>query len=206
MHKRLYDSDLDQSQADARRWQRLALIVAVADLLLTGRIALMSSHEKVIITPPTIAQSFWVKGSKVSPSYLEQMAQYYAGLMLTFSPDSLRSQKDVVLRFTDPAYHGALDAQLTADIDRVTRDRISEVFYAANTRVRLDALEVAISGDLIIDVGSQQASVKHPTYVIRFSNRDGQLFVASFTESQHENDPFGDRGSPTAAAADAAQP
>jgi conjugal transfer pilus assembly protein TraE len=205
MDKRIYDSDLDQSQADARSWQRVALIVAVADLLLTGRIVLMSSHEKVIVTPPAITQSFWVKGSSVSASYLEQMGQFYADLLLTFSPDSFRARKDLVLRYTDPAYHGALDAQLTADLDRISRDRISEVFYPANTRVRLDALEVAISGDLITYVGSQQASVKHPTYVIRFSNRDGQLFVASFTETPHENDPFGDRGGPAAAPADAAQ-
>jgi conjugal transfer pilus assembly protein TraE len=204
MLTRQYDSDLDQSQTDLRRWQRIALIAVAADLLLSLRIVTLSSHEKVIVTPPAITQSFWVKGSQVSPAYLEQMGQYYAGLLLTFSPDSFRSQKDLVLRYTDPAFHGALDAQLTADLDRITRDRISEVFYDATTRVRLDALEVAISGDLVTYIGSQQASVKHPTYVIHFSNHDGQLSVRSFTESSHENDPFGDRDSP-ATAADPAQ-
>ena len=204
MLTRQYDSDLDQSQTDMRRWQRIAVLVAMADLLLSLRLVTLSSHEKVIVTPPVITQSFWVKGSAVSPTYLEQMGQYYAGLLLTFSPDSFKAQKDLVLRVTDPAYHGALDAQLTADLDRITRDRVSEVFYIANTRVRQDGLEVALAGDLITYIGSQQASVKHPTYVIRFSNHDGQLFVRSFTETSHENDPFGDRGS-AAAAADPAQ-
>lgn len=193
MDTRRYQSDLDQARATARQWRRAATIAIVVNLLLSLRVLTLDTREKTIITPPVVTEAFWVKGSQVSPSYLETMARYFAGLALTFSPSSILGQKDVLLRYADPTAHGALDAKLTEDADKVQRQKISEVFYPARTRIRAETLEVALSGDLVTYVGQQQTGVAHTTYVIRFINRDGQLFVASFNEAPHESDPFGDR-------------
>jgi conjugal transfer pilus assembly protein TraE len=194
MDTRRYLSDLDQARALLRQWRLVAMLVIAADLLLTLRILTLDTREKTIIVPPVVSAAFWVKGSEMSPSYLEAMARYFANLALTFSPTSILGQKDVLLRYADPAAHGALDAKLTEDADRVQHQKISEVFYIARTRVRAAALEVALSGDLVTYVGEQQTGLVHTTYVIRFTDRDGQLFVAAFTEASHESDPFDDRG------------
>jgi conjugal transfer pilus assembly protein TraE len=198
MDTRRYQSDLDQARASARQWRRTAALVIAGNLLLAVRVLTLDTREKTIITPPVVSEAFWVKGSQVSPSYLETMARYFANLALTFSPSSMAGQKDVLLRYADPSAHGALDAKLTEDADRVQHQKISEVFYPARTRIRTETLEVALSGDLVTFVGAQQTGVAHTTYVIRFINRDGQLFVAAFTEASNESDPFGDRSAPAA--------
>jgi len=195
MEKRKYDSELDQARADSKRWRLISIAVIAIDLMLAIRILTLDTREKTIVIPATVTESFWVKGSQVSPTYLEQMARFYAGLALTYSPSSILEQKKLLLRYTDPAAHGVLDAKLTEDADRVARNKVSEVFYPTQTRVRQQSLEVAITGDLSTYVGQQQTSATSTTFVVKLINRDGQLFVSSFTEANNDTDPFGDRDS-----------
>jgi conjugal transfer pilus assembly protein TraE len=188
-----YDSDLDDARSRARTWQRVAVGVLVIDLILALRLVTLDTREKTIVMPPVAYTEFWVKGNEVSPSYLEAMGRYFTGLMLTYDPSSFAAQKDVILRYADPSAHGALEARLSEDADRIARERLSQVFFPAQTRVRSESLAVAFSGDLAAFVGEQPTDPHHATYVIRFINRGGQLFVASFKEAADENDPFDDR-------------
>ena len=193
MDRARYDSDLDDARARLRTWQRIAVAVIAIDGLLALRLLSLDTREKTIVVPPVAYSDFWVKGAEVSPSYLEAMGRYFAGLMLTYDPSSFATQKDVVLRYTDPAAHGALEAQLTQDAERIKRERISQVFYPAQVRVRAESLQVAFSGDLASFVGQEPTDPRRATYVLQFTNRGGQLYVASFKESSDETDPFGDK-------------
>lgn len=193
MDRRRHLSELDASRSEVRTWKRTAAAALLIDAALTARVATLDTREKTIVVPPVVSEAFWVKGGDVSPSYLDAMARWYAGLALTFSPATVKGQGETLLRYTDPEAHGAISARLAEDADRVSRTRISEVFYAAHSRVRPESLEVAIAGDLVTFVGEQTASTKHATYLVRFVSRDGQLSVVSFKEADNESDPFGDR-------------
>ncbi|MDD3765461.1 MAG: type IV conjugative transfer system protein TraE [Pseudomonadota bacterium] len=193
MDRALYDSALDDTSVRLRRWRRVAVALLAIDLLLSLRLVTLDTHEKTIIVPPVPFGEFWVRGDQISPSYLEAMAQYFAGLMLTYSPASFAAQKDIVLRHADPSAHGALDAQLAEDGERIHRSRLSQVFYVAQTRVRADHLDVVLSGDLAVFVGQEVLKPRRASYRLRFVQRGGQLYVSTFQEIQDESDPFGDR-------------
>lgn len=193
MERARYDSELDDTRYRARSWQRMAVALIAIDLILALRIVTLSTHEKTIVVPATPFQEFWVQADQVSPAYLEAMGRYFAGLMLTYSPSGFAEQKDIVLRYADPSAHGPLETQLTGDAEKIRRNRISQVFYPAQTRVRADALEVALDGDLAVFVGQEPLTPRRARYLIRFVNRGGQLYVAAFQEVPDESDPFGDR-------------
>lgn len=193
MDRARYDSDLDDARAWLRTWQRIAVAVIAIDCLLALRLLTLDTREKTIVVPPVAYSDFWVKGAEVSPSYLEAMGRYFAGLMLTYDPSSFTTQKDVVLRYTDPSAHGALETRLTEDAERIKRERLSQVFFPAQVRVRVESLQVAFSGDLDTFVGQEQTDPRRTTYVIQFTNRGGQLYIASFKEAPDETDPFGDK-------------
>jgi conjugal transfer pilus assembly protein TraE len=196
MDRARYDSALDDTRLRLRSWQRAALGLIAVDLLLTLRVVSFDTREKTVVVPAALSQSFWVQGDEVSPAYVETMGRYFAGLMLTYSPTSFSEQKQIVLRYADPEAHGPLEAQLTADEDKIRRNRVSQVFYIAQTRLRPDARSLAFSGDLATFVGQEPLSPRHATFVLRLTQRDGQLYVASFQEAHDESDPFGDRDRP----------
>jgi type IV conjugative transfer system protein TraE len=190
MDQRHYESDLDQLRAGRKRLRLGIAVLLVIDALLTIRLVTLDTRVQTIVAPPEISKPFWIKGDQVSPSYLEQMARFFAALVLTYQPDSLNEQDSVFLRYVDPGAYGTLSEKLAAEALRVQHDRLSQTFFPSDVRVRPSALAVALGGDLISYVGDQLASRKHTIFVMRFVMRGGRPFVSSFMEAPDENHPF----------------
>ena len=190
MERRRYRSMLAQAISRRNLWAGLALLLAASNAALAMRLATVETYEKTIIVPPDIERPFWVKGPEASPEYLEQMALWYAGLAMTFSPASLPRQVQTLLRHADPRYYGALSARLAEDLERVRRTQISQVFYVSAVQRR--GSRVALRGDVVAWVGSKRAASRRTAVLVGMRMAGGRLVVTELKEVDHD-DPFGDR-------------
>lgn len=73
------------------RLQRLIhqrnLFVGISSVLLMANLLLAFKNffykERVVIVPPELHQSFWVEGNRVSNHYLEEMALFFAQVLIS---------------------------------------------------------------------------------------------------------------------------
>src|SRR6266446_6893475 len=82
------------------RVQRLWLFGCFCLLfLLAATLMLTVGRVRTVLTPPTIAKTFWVDEDKVSGSYLVQMGEFVAHQILDVTPDNLDYKASVVLQY-----------------------------------------------------------------------------------------------------------
>lgn len=170
--------------------QRNMLMVGCSALLATTCIqalCLLNKSEHVIIMPPEIKQAFWVERHRVAPAYVEEMALFLSGFILNVSPASSAYQRDVVLRYATPSSYGTLKRQLIADEKRLLKHNVSTSFRPID--VKVEGLNVQLTGDLMTYVGDKRVSQVRETYMVVLSFKHGQVQLQSFTcpgESAHD--------------------
>lgn len=166
----------------------LACGLMVLCVLLATLIFYLSNRERIVITPPVIDRSFWVTNSQVSPEYLSEMTVFFAYLRLNVTPDTVDSQRQLLLRYVDPRYYGQLNDALIAERDRILQQHISSAFYPVNVQVNSKALAVVITGDLTSSIGTTPLPTQRVTYAVTYRYNNGRLFVSQFQEvHSHDN-------------------
>jgi conjugal transfer pilus assembly protein TraE len=148
-------------------------------------IFLLSSREKTILVPPTIEKSFWVSAQHVSPEYLSEMTTFFANLRLNITTESANQQREMLLRYTDPAYHNVLKAQLIQEADRINEQHLSMAFFPVNVKVDAKHVKAMIEGDIKSYVGESALPTKRVSYLIAYRYDTGRLLVKSFEEIKH---------------------
>jgi conjugal transfer pilus assembly protein TraE len=173
--------------------QRNVLGALVVILFVTNTlqgIRLFFRHERTIIVPPELRQEFWVEGQRFAPSYMQEMALYFAHLLLNVSPTTLGVQGDIVLRYVNPEAYGTFRTKFMADATKLSKDNASLGFHPISTKVLPDALVVEITGDLLTYMGSKVVSIHRETYRLAFTHQQGRLGIKSFTCIHSDNPHF----------------
>lgn len=177
---------------------RLRDIVAQRNSLLTVCFSLMLivfvqalytlfKSEHIVIVPPETKQSFWVERNRVSASYIEEMALFFATLILDTSPASAAYQRDVLLRYAVPESYGQLRAMLLEDEGRSKKEQLSTSFKPASIQVNPKSLTAELTGDLISYVGQKHLSQVRETYRFVFTYKQGRLLIQSFEAVRSQN-------------------
>ena len=155
-----------------------AVLMGIA--LLQGMF-LFVHHERVILLPPEVKQSFWVEGNRFSPIYLEEQGLYFAHLLLDVSEANILTQGEILLRYVDPQAYGAFKKRLFEDAQRLKKDNLSLVLTPVTCEVNPTALQVDITGDLNGYVGMKKVTTHRETYRLGFTSRKGRLFLSAFS-------------------------
>src|SRR5690242_10433642 len=93
----------------------IALSITVGLSLLLGfSVFCLVGKERVVIVPPIVNRDFWVATDTVSDSYLEQMAEFFAGLLLNVTPNSFATRSEHLLQHVAPNAYPVLKTQLVA--------------------------------------------------------------------------------------------
>lgn len=162
------------------------LVLASASLLLCLLLVVLcfylSNRERIVVVPPTIERSFWVSNSEVSADYLSQMTTFLAYLRLNVTPDNVNNQRQLLLRYTDPAFYGPFNDQLVADQDRIAAEHVSSAFYPVGVEVDAKKLIAVITGDLTSSVGTTQIPPQRVTYAMHYRYVNGRLWLTQFEE------------------------
>ena len=136
--------------------------------------------ERIIVVPPDIKQEFWLEKNKVSASYLEEMALFFADLILESSPESAAYKRDIILRNTVSSGYGPLKTRLLEDEERLKKEHLTTSFQASSVKVDPEKLFVELTGDLIHFVGEKRISQSRDTYQFQFEYRHGRLLIKAF--------------------------
>jgi len=166
------------------RFQRNVVAGTCALLLITNMaqsLWLFWRHERIIITPPQLTQSFWIEGNQFSPQYLEEMALHYAHFLLDVTEKNILYQGDILLRYVTPESYGAFKAKLLADEKQLKQDHLSTRFSPTDVVVYPERLAVELSGELMSYVADKKISQVKETYQIRFRNQSGKLLIEDFS-------------------------
>lgn len=185
------DFSIKQSRLADIKVQRNALLGACALLLLSNSIQailLIYRHERIIVAPPQLTQSFWVEGNQFSAQYLEQMALHYAHLILDVTEKNILYQGDIVLRAVTPESYGVFKEKLLSDEKRLQKNNLSTRFSATECKISQETLTVEITGELMSYVADKRISQIHETYQIQFQNQSGRLLINSFSLVKSEKE------------------
>lgn len=183
----LYQGRLSHIQVQRNFLVGLCVILSLSILLQTW--LLCFKKERVIISPPELTQSYWVEGNRFSNNYIEEMALFFAHLLLDVTEASLIPQGEVLLRYVIPDSYGAFKTKLLQDHKRLKQQQLSLHFSPQSTKF-IKPLTLDISGMLTSYVAAQKVGQVKETYRIKFTQKQGRLFLAAFevvqAESKHE--------------------
>lgn len=162
------------------------LAVACGSLLLNILLGIgiisMIGHERIVVVPPRIAQTFWVSHSEVSPEYLSEMSYFFASLRFNITPSTAENQREMLLRYVSPEYYESLKTQLINEAQHISQTHINIAFYPVDIKVNPEHMIAIIEGDLVSTVGTNQLPNQRITYKISYNYHAGRLLVKSFEE------------------------
>jgi conjugal transfer pilus assembly protein TraE len=156
----------------------------IVTLILTGIIVfegyLISekvNNQKVIVLPPKISKPFWVTGNIVSKSYLEQMGQFVAFYLFDISKNTAKYSVENILTYVEPDFYGKVKAMLYNQIQYISENDISRVFYPSKITVQKGTITVVgIIKDLI---GNNVVNTKQIKLVIGYKIKQGRFWINS---------------------------
>jgi len=173
----LHEKRLSHSMAQRKFLVGLSGVLLLIVLLQTT--LLFFKHEKIIISPPELRQSYWVEGNRFSPSYVEETALFLTHLLLDVSEASIIPQGEIILRYVWPESYGDFKKKLLADEKRLKKQQLSLHFKAKTIEFHAPLI-LDMQGTLLSYVGSKKISEVQETYRIGFTQRQGRLFLESF--------------------------
>jgi conjugal transfer pilus assembly protein TraE len=174
---------LKQKRVSSFSLQRNALAGLSAVLLtvvVLQTVLLFYRSEKIIIHPPELKESYWVEGNRFAPSYLEEMAAYFAHLLLDVTETSFPYQSEIVLRSVDSQSYGHFKTKFLEDLARIKRTNISTHFQLSESTISPETLSVELTGELLGYVALKKISQERETYRVTFRAYKGRLFLKSF--------------------------
>ena len=172
-------------------------LLAGVGALLLGVVLLQSiflffRSERIIISPPELHQSYWVEGNRFSESYLEEMAVFFAHLLLDVSAETLLYQGEVALRSVDADSYSRIKTKIFADAAKLKKENVTSRFQPKKARVMRDQLEVQLKGTMTQYVSGKSVSNFEETFAVRFSAYKGKLFLKDFALLETKNTKFND--------------
>ena len=195
-----------QDLASVRRATVLLIALLIGSMLVNLVLAALtfrlSSHQRVVVMPPSVHKTFWVEEERVSAEYLEQMGYFLMQLTLNVTPQSVDHQSKVLLQYASPAAYGELRATLLSASERLKRDGAATVFSARDLTVDEGTLRVGIRGQLTTFISDRRVSEVTKGYAIEFQYTAGQIFLKAFRET-NPNDPLETKPNPASVAAGA---
>ena len=161
-------------------------------IVLLQSIFLFFRHERIIVSPPELHQSYWVEGNRFSESYLEEMAVFFAHLLLDVSSDSLLYQGEVILRHVDAESYSRIRTKLFADAAQLKKENATSRFQPKKAIVSRNSMEVQLKGTMTQYVSGKAVSSYEETFVVRFSAKNGTIYLKDFALLATKNKTFND--------------
>ncbi|MDD3476969.1 MAG: TraE/TraK family type IV conjugative transfer system protein [Sulfurimonas sp.] len=134
-------------------------------------------NQKVVFMPPKVVnQEFWVTGNEVSKSYLNEMAQFTVFNLMNVTKETAKHNIDNLLVLVSPDYYYEVKANLIEQMNYITDNAISRVFFPSVVNVDQKGL-IKVTGvmkDIISDkiMKSEQAVVR-----IEYQIKQGRFWI-----------------------------
>lgn len=158
----------------------IAGIGLLANLLLA--ICLLGRQEKVILIPGQLNQEASLYGTVFSTSYMEEVTNFFVGLLLDLTPSNVEYKSSIVLKHVDVSSYDTLKKYFDDEEEKHKKYNLSTSFAITNLTVK--GLQVEIYGILTSRFGDSGKQEQNMTYLIHYKNRAGRLFLEKFETIQ----------------------
>ena len=172
----------NQTLTERNRLLLALSVIGTLTLLLGSSVFYLVGRERIVVVPPIVNQDFWVAGDTVSDSYLEQMASFFAGLLLNVTPNSFAVRSQQLLQHVASLGYPALKAQLVEQQLEIERRALSTSFHPSSFKIDRQKLLVELKGELKLMVGNAPVQLQSKTYQIQFIQSQGRLYIQGFDE------------------------
>jgi conjugal transfer pilus assembly protein TraE len=183
---------LNQHRLGDLKFQRnvvAGICVVLLSISAVQSLCLFFRHERIVITPPQLTQSFWIEGNRFSPQYLEEMALHYAHFLLDVTEKTVLYQGEIILRYVAPESYGTFKAKLLEDEKNLKTNHLSTRFAPSDVVISPDQLRVDITGELMSYVADKKISQIRETYRFQFHTQSGRLLIKDFSLVKSDRNP-----------------
>jgi type IV conjugative transfer system protein TraE len=190
MEKKVIIASIDRVSRQRNLFMGLTLCLTGSLLLISIR--LFSFDQKIVLVPGLVTEMS-LSGSRVSSSYLEQMALIFLSQLLDISSGDIKHKRDLVLKYTShssAAYSREINEYFAKAEDEYQRFDLATHFTVKNMKLEPDTLQVLASGILTSWYGKKGYESTEVTYKINFEYNGGYLRLKEFglvKEEESEN-------------------
>lgn len=156
----------------------LCVLLGLSNFYLVGK-------ERVVVVPPVVSRDFWITTDSVSDSYLEQMSEFFAGLLLNVTPNSFSIRVEHLLQHVEPNAYSILKTQFVQQQLEIQRRALSTSFHPSSFKIDRGRLLVELKGELKMWVGNAPVESQFKTYQLQFVQHQGRLYIQQFKEVPH---------------------
>lgn len=173
----------ENDRLEKRFYQMLTICLVGLLLISIMGTVYVAKNTRIVLIPATLDKSIWVSASTASDDYFGQMAIFFAGFRLNFSPQTVDFQFKNLLQYVSPESSGILSGQLSGIAADIKGKNFSEVFIPGEVRP-LDPENHAyvIKGMEKHFIGSQMVEEVPKEYQIVFQLNNGKIYVSSFKD------------------------
>lgn len=189
MDPRTQQNNIEALRASNRKLSYGLLGLVVIALLQGVALVRAIGNERIVVTPMALDRPLAVKGQRPSSEYLEELSLWLAHLMLDASPDSIATNKQLLMKHITPAARGAMSHKIDYFADRLKRDSASTTFAPSQVAVKPDRLGVALIGQLDTFISDRKTSSVLKAYLAEWEYSGGVISIKDFRESDLD-DPF----------------
>ncbi len=143
----------------------------------------VAQNTRVVLVPATLEKSIWVSANTADDNYFTEMAVFFAGYRLNYSPPTVDFQFKNLAKYVAPHASGVLTAELSAIASNIKGKNYSQVFIPAEVRIdNRETHSFIIKGVEKHFVGSQLVDEVGKEYQIVFQMLNGKIFVSGFKD------------------------
>lgn len=181
MDRAIYQNEYKEQQYRGRVWMLVALVSLFINAGLVVYQIVDREYERYTIVPPEIDRPFNAKGDWYSDSYYEQVAQYFASMVLNYTPDTYEHGAQTFLKLVHPSQQGVMKSRLIEERQYVIDKGISSFFTIK--LIETKGKSAVLTGQLKRWIGNELLEEKQKKYLLSFStDKSGRVFIVEFKE------------------------
>lgn len=167
--------------------QRNAFLLFGVGMLISNFVLVLCvlyKTEKIILVPPQINKTFWLRGGEVSESYIEEMSVFLVDLLLDQTPANSSYKREMLLKYVDSSRFNEMQNKLMEQENYINENDISTDFNSVTITVDAEKKISKIDGDLITYVADKKISSERVSYLLGFEMVGGKLFLSNFEKER----------------------
>lgn len=182
MDMKAYKQGIEKIHYQRNIFAFFGLILLLSNLLLA--VFLFIKRERVVIVPPVVEKEFWVEGSCLSPSYLEQFGLFLSQLLLNKSPDSVALQNRILMRYVSPAYSPVFGKALDQEKEEMVQQKLSYLFFPSKVQIAPKLKQVVLEGERVVYLGENEFLKELRRYILSFDFPNGTLLLKELRKEE----------------------
>lgn len=154
---------------------RSAVLLLSAGLILN--VTALREDTRMVITPPTVKNEFWLERNKASETYIEQMGVFVATLAGNLSPRSAAYNVEALLKYMDQSRVVEVRDDLKAQAEYIKKNNILQIFQPNSSKVDIEKQSATIEGNVIRYVGAIKVSEEKMGVHVKFKISDYTMSI-----------------------------